>query len=118
MSRPRHAVYFAPAVDTPLSRRAAAVIGREPAGGAAVPFPDAPPCDAEDWSALTVEPRRYGFHATLKAPFELAEGTDAQALLRQLVDAGVTVRSFDAARTSMEQVFLKIYGHQPGEGAA
>lgn len=62
------------------------------------------------WRPLTLE-RNY-------AEIELAEGTDAQALLRQLVDAGVTVRGFDAARTSMEQVFLKIYGHQPGEGAA
>jgi hypothetical protein len=26
-----------------------------------------------DFHALTDEPRRYGFHATLKAPFRLAE---------------------------------------------
>ena len=66
--------------------------------------------DPRGWRPLTLE-RNY-------AEIELAEGTDAQALLRQLVDAGVTVRSFEAARTSMEQVFLKIYGRQPGEGAA
>ena len=26
--------------------------------------------------------------------------------------------AFDAARTSMEQVFLKVYGHAAGEGVA
>jgi hypothetical protein len=29
---------------------------------------------------LTRTPRRYGFHATLKPPFRLAEGADAAAL--------------------------------------
>ena len=39
-------------------------------------------------------------------------------MLRQLVDADVEVRSFDASRLSMEQVFLKVYGHAPGEAVA
>lgn len=38
----------------------------------------------EDWYAkhpeITVHPRRYGFHATLKAPFALAAGTTAGEL--------------------------------------
>jgi transposase len=38
----------------------------------------------ESWYAerpeATVDPRRYGFHATLKAPFRLAEGVDADDL--------------------------------------
>src|SRR6202011_318473 len=40
--------------------------------------------DAGVLQALTAEPRRYGFHATIKAPFRLVEGaslTDAEALL-------------------------------------
>jgi hypothetical protein len=33
------------------------------------------------WSALTEEPRRYGFHATLKAPFHLAvDASEAQVI--------------------------------------
>ena len=31
-------------------------------------------------SKITEEPRRYGFHATLKAPFRLAEGRDRGGL--------------------------------------
>jgi putative phosphonate metabolism protein len=90
-SKPRHAVYFAPAVDADLWRLASRVIGRDAATGEALPFPDAAPCDAADWSALTDEPRRYGFHATLKAPFELADGTDEDLLIE-------AARAFAAGR--------------------
>lgn len=50
---------------------------------------------ADAWYAsrpgITVDPRRYGFHGTLKAPFRLAEGVSAA----QLDDA---VAAFAAAR--------------------
>jgi hypothetical protein len=35
----------------------------------------------EDWAGLTEAPRRYGFHATLKAPFRLAAGCDEETLI-------------------------------------
>mgnify|MGYP001765239282 CR=1 FL=1 len=81
MSRPRYAVYLAPAPQTALWRLASAVIGRDAASGEACAFPEGAPCDAPDWAALTAEPRRYGFHATLKAPFELADGVEAAQLI-------------------------------------
>lgn len=81
VTKPRYAIYFAPAPDTPLWRTASRVIGRDAATGAALPFPDLPPCDADDWADLTADPRRYGFHATLKAPFALAEEADEALLL-------------------------------------
>lgn len=49
----------------------------------------------EDWYRrhpdITVDPRRYGFHATLKAPFELAAGTGPDEL-------AAAVAGFCAAR--------------------
>ena len=44
------------------------------------------------------------------AELALTPDADPQAVLRQLVDAGVTLRSFEAGRTSMEEVFLRVYG--------
>jgi ABC-2 type transport system ATP-binding protein len=44
------------------------------------------------------------------AELSLTPGADPQAVLRQLVDAGVTLRSFEAGHTSMEEVFLRVYG--------
>lgn len=76
----RYAVYFAPAPTSDLWRLASAVIGRDAVTGAAVAFPAEPPCDGADWGRITADPRRYGFHATLKAPFELVDGVDGEML--------------------------------------
>jgi ABC-2 type transport system ATP-binding protein len=41
-------------------------------------------------------------------------GTNESGVLRELVTAGVAVRSFTTARTSLEEIFLRVYG-QPSE---
>lgn len=74
MSAPRYAIYFAPQADSPLWRFGSAVLGYDAIAGEDVPFLVPPGQDEGAWPALTAEPRRYGFHATLKAPFELAQG--------------------------------------------
>ena len=65
---PRFAIYFVPAADSALYRFGAAVLGYDCYTGEAVARSQA---GETDWAALTAEPRRYGFHATLKAPFRL-----------------------------------------------
>lgn len=54
------------------------------------------------WSVATHE-RNY-------AELVLTDDAQPRQVLQALVDTGVDVRSFDSRRTSMEQVFLKIYG--------
>jgi putative phosphonate metabolism protein len=82
----RYAVYFVPEAQSDLYRCGSAIIGYDCYGGTAVDFPDTLKCDALDWCELdwrelTNEPRRYGFHATLKAPFRLCEPhTEAQLI--------------------------------------
>ena len=39
-------------------------------------------------------------------------GADAAQILRVLVDHGVAVRSFTTARTSLEEIFIRVYGKQ------
>ncbi len=70
----RYAIYYAPQADSALWRFGSAVLGYDAITGEDVPglVPDG--CDAARWKELTAEPRRYGFHATLKAPFEIASG--------------------------------------------
>ena len=48
------------------------ILGYDCYAGEDVPFEDDLDLSAGDWRELTNEPRRYGFHATLKAPFHLA----------------------------------------------
>jgi putative phosphonate metabolism protein len=80
---PRYAIYFVPAVDSALYRFGAAMLGYDCYTGNEVGFPDPLPVEQAAWRDLTGEPRRYGFHATLKAPFHLA----GQAAESELVDA-------------------------------
>ncbi len=60
--------------------------------GMARPAPgDAP----EAWESITAEPRRYGFHATVKPPFRLAEGQDAAGLMRAVAELCAGVAAFE-----------------------
>lgn len=86
LGKPRYALYFAPDPASPLWGFGSGTIGYDAATGVSAP-PVAPPgIGAIDWSAATEEPRRYGFHATLKAPFELHEDATEAALIAHLAD--------------------------------
>jgi len=76
----RWAVYLAPPPESALWRFGCDVIGRDAASGERRMGYASDGFDAASWRALTSEPRRYGFHATLKAPFRLAEGASRTAL--------------------------------------
>jgi putative phosphonate metabolism protein len=72
---PRYAIYYAPAPGSALDRFGAALLGYDAYSGSETAFPDGVLQMAPDWRDLTQDPRKYGFHATLKAPFSLAPGT-------------------------------------------
>jgi putative phosphonate metabolism protein len=79
--QPRYAIYFVPAADSTLYRFGAALLGYDTLEQADVAQPQALIDAVPDWHALTGDPRRYGFHATLKAPFSLAPGASEAALI-------------------------------------
>jgi putative phosphonate metabolism protein len=68
----RYAIYFVAAPESDLHRFGSAVLGYDCYTGDALAFPHEVAKDHDAWHSLTEEPRRYGFHATLKAPFRLA----------------------------------------------
>jgi putative phosphonate metabolism protein len=78
----RLGLYWAPDLDDPLHRAGSSWLGRDAQTGAPLPQPAVP---GHDLRAITAEPRGYGFHATLKAPFRSAvswaEALDAGAAL-------------------------------------
>jgi putative phosphonate metabolism protein len=69
---PRYAIYYAPASGSDLDRFGAQLLGYDAFGGHDLPFPEGVTEATPDWHDLTADPRKYGFHATLKAPFSLA----------------------------------------------
>lgn len=77
----RYAVYYAPRQDSALWRKASAWLGRDAYDGTLIARPAFPALQDLDLDALTADPRGYGFHATLKAPFELAQGETEADLL-------------------------------------
>lgn len=81
---PRFALYAAPAADHPLHDIAARWLGWDPETGANHPAAPAAGLGADCVAALTAEPRKYGFHGTLKPPFALAEGADEVELIMAL----------------------------------
>src|SRR5947199_10690999 len=89
---PRYAIYYVPAAADPLYRLGAEVLGYDGFTGGTVDFPDELRRLA-DWQEVTTDPRKYGFHATLKAPFALAPGRTEADLRRAFA-------AFSAAATS------------------
>jgi putative phosphonate metabolism protein len=78
---PRYAIYYAPDADSDLNRFGAELLGYDAASGTDVAFPAEICAEAPDWAELTSDPRKYGFHGTLKAPFPLANGrTEAELI--------------------------------------
>jgi putative phosphonate metabolism protein len=76
---PRYAIYYAAGADSALFRFGAELLGYDAHTGNELPFPNEARRAAPDWRDITADPRKYGFHATLKAPMALAPGkTEAQ----------------------------------------
>jgi putative phosphonate metabolism protein len=78
----RVAAYWAPAAAAALAEAGARWLGRDAMTDAPRSQPALPGI-----AALTEEARRYGFHATLKPPFRLAEGRS----WAELLDAAATL---------------------------
>ena len=69
----RYALYFAPAATHPLWAAGCRWLGRDPESGA-----------SDGGGVHRADPRRYGFHATLKPPFALREGAGRSPLFAAL----------------------------------
>jgi len=80
----RYAIYFSPAQHSPWWEFGAHWLGRDECADA--PLTQCLPTQFEptELCALTSEPRRYGFHATLKAPFCLSGGHTADDLIARM----------------------------------
>jgi putative phosphonate metabolism protein len=99
----RFALYFAPPTSDSLWIRAAQWLGRDPAGGtppaAAIPGIDA----LRRWTA-SESARRYGFHATIKAPMALADGETRAALEAELERFGPTRAQVEIGRLKVASI--------------
>jgi putative phosphonate metabolism protein len=77
---PRYAIYHAPPRGAVLDRFGAAMLGYDAYTATGLDHPPQALTTFADWHELTADPRRYGFHATLKAPFRLKDGETEASL--------------------------------------
>jgi len=94
----RYAIYFCPSGGngTPLLALGNRWLGRDATTGEAL-NPNLPDhIRHENWMRVTDSPRRYGFHATLKPPFRLADNASFEQLQSALLEFAQQRRSFYA----------------------
>lgn len=106
MSRhPRYAVYYTPVPGSRWWRFGCEWLGRDPISGkrlAPMPLNGISP---EKIESMTAVPRRYGFHATLKAPFALADGAQVHDLHRALTDLASQCRPIDLDEPTLHDMY-------------
>jgi putative phosphonate metabolism protein len=95
---PRYAIYYVPAAVSDLDRFGAQLLGYDAFKGEDLAFPDGILKQVPDWHDLTKDPRKYGFHATLKAPMSLADGKTEVELLAACAAFAATPRAIPVIR--------------------
>ncbi|MDR7221896.1 DUF1045 domain-containing protein [Aminobacter aminovorans] len=100
----RYAIYFTPEHDDPLCRIAAGWLGRDAFGGAVTAAKPFGTLSAAEVAFHTAAARRYGFHATLKAPFRLADGMTEAALIDAIDAFANATVPFDIPRLKLAQI--------------
>jgi len=91
----RYALYLAPRADSAWGVFGARWIGRCAAGGAACEPLAIAGIEPAVLATLMSDPRRYGFHATLKPPFRLAPGRTLNSLIDALRQRFAAEPAFD-----------------------
>lgn len=96
----RYAIYYLPERESALAEFGASWLGWDVSAGEAIDHPQLSGLPGPI-SVLTDAPRKYGFHATLKAPFYLAPGKTLNQLSAELYDLG---QDFDPVPLGQLQV--------------
>lgn len=91
----RVAIYAAPSPDSDWWERGSEWLGRCASRRCGLPMPEIARVDPAVQMAVTADPRRYGWHATLKAPFRLSPQFNLWALREQVAAIGRDHRAFD-----------------------
>ncbi|MCP3412076.1 DUF1045 domain-containing protein [Bradyrhizobium sp. CCGB01] len=112
---PRYAIYFAAGADSALSRFGAELLGYDAYTGNEVPFPAGASRVAPDWRDVSADPRKYGFHATLKAPMALAPGKTETELVAACATFAGKARPIPSIRPVVDSIsgFIAVIPAEP-----
>jgi putative phosphonate metabolism protein len=112
---PRYALYYAPAPRSELGRFGAHLLGYDAFSRKTLRFPVNIEQALPDWGELTQDPRKYGSHATLKAPMVLADGKSEAELLAACAEFAATPRPIPMIAPVVNVIshFIAIVPSQP-----
>jgi putative phosphonate metabolism protein len=91
---PRYAIYYAPRPEEGLAAAASQWLGRNADTGQTRALKPTSLFSVERLTEITADPRRYGFHGTLKAPIALADEASERDLLEAIGRFALGRRSF------------------------
>jgi Protein of unknown function (DUF1045) len=100
----RYAVYFCPSPDSDWGLAGAQWLGRCAITGKTSQQLEISGIDSELFRSLTSDPKRYGWHATLKAPFKLAPEHEVGDLLLKLHQLAKSLKPFDLPKLEVSSV--------------
>ena len=100
----RYALFFAPAATSPLWLQGCRWLGRDAASGVSLTQPTFRGLDADTLFEVTRTPARYGFHATMVAPFRLKQGLREQELFEAVTDFAAGQRPLSIPPLTVSQL--------------
>lgn len=113
----RYAIYHTPDRDDPLTIAAANWLGRDAFGTPPSSIDLPPHWSGDKHMALVADARRYGFHATLKAPFHLASGKTEADLLSAFDQLKLAREPIEIASLVLRQIdgFFALVPEEPND---
>src|SRR5271165_3591018 len=96
MSHSRYAAYLTPPLGSDLWKFGCDVVGRDASTGQELEGFAPEGHSPKSWRMVTEAPRRYGFHATLVAPFRLRADLDVADLFDAVAAFARASHPFDA----------------------
>jgi putative phosphonate metabolism protein len=110
---PRYAIYYAPELGSVLDRFGAELLGYDAYRGTDLAFPKG--MSLPDWGELTQDPRKYGFHATLKAPMSLAPDAREEGLINVCATFASAPRAVPVIKPVIDSIsgFIAIVPAEP-----
>jgi putative phosphonate metabolism protein len=113
----RYAIYYAPEEGSPLHEFGTKWLGRDAITGQDVASYSVPGFGRERVQELTESPRQYGFHATLKPPFHLADGAQPDQLCAAVLSLASEISSFalESLELSWLGKFLALVPSKPSQ---
>jgi putative phosphonate metabolism protein len=104
VSSPRYALYYAPRPEEALAVAASQWLGWNPNGGRSRALPASSGIDPQRLADITAEPRRYGFHGTLKPPMALLEDATETDFLAAVGRFAASQRAFTAPSLALTEL--------------